>query len=113
LQRQLGGKRPHLTDDQRHRLAVKGKALGRKVLGRVAGIVTPDTILRWHRQLIARKILVNGSSLAETELEAITAYLMDASSALYGGADGIFSPLSMSVKCLHLDFNSNRISWEI
>jgi len=34
---------------------VKGKALGRKVLGEVAGIVTPDTILRWYRKLVARK----------------------------------------------------------
>ena len=40
---------------QRRRLAVKGKALGRKVLGEVAGIVTPDTILGWYRKLVARK----------------------------------------------------------
>ena len=40
-------------DDQRHRLAVLGKQLGRKLLGEWASIVTPDTILRWHRQLIA------------------------------------------------------------
>jgi transposase InsO family protein len=55
LREQLGGRRPRLTDDQRRRLAVKGKALGRKLLLEVAGIVTPDTILRWYRQLIARK----------------------------------------------------------
>jgi transposase InsO family protein len=36
-------------------LAVKGRALGRKVLSEVASIVTPDTILRWYRQLVARK----------------------------------------------------------
>ena len=29
--------------------------LGRRGLRQVAAIVTPDTILRWHRQLIARK----------------------------------------------------------
>jgi len=52
---QLGGRRLRLTDDQRRRLAIKSKALGRKVLDQVAGIVTPDTILRWHRNLIARK----------------------------------------------------------
>ena len=45
LKEQLGGKRLRLTDDQRRRLAVKGKALGRKVLGQVANIVTPDTLL--------------------------------------------------------------------
>jgi transposase InsO family protein len=30
-------------------------SLGRRILAEVATIVTPDTILRWHRQLIARK----------------------------------------------------------
>jgi transposase InsO family protein len=55
LREQLGGCRLRLTDDQRRRLAVKGKALGRKILGQIAGIVTPDTILRWYRQLVANK----------------------------------------------------------
>ena len=55
LREQLGDRRLHLNDDQRRRLAVKGKALGRKVLGEVACIVTPDTILRWYRKLVARK----------------------------------------------------------
>jgi putative transposase len=49
------GKRLPLTDDQRRVLAVKGKALGRRVLEQVATIVSPDTILRWHRELIATK----------------------------------------------------------
>ena len=53
LKGQLRGKRLRLTDDQRRRLAVKGKALGRKILGDVATIVTPDTILAWYRRLIA------------------------------------------------------------
>ena len=55
LKGQLRGRRVRLTDDERRRLAVKGKALGRKLLEEVAGIVTPDTILAWHRKLIARK----------------------------------------------------------
>ena len=55
LRAQLGGRRLRLTDDQRRRLAVRGQRLGRARLHRVATIVTPDTILRWHRQLIARK----------------------------------------------------------
>jgi putative transposase len=37
------------------RLAVRGHRLGRRGLRQMATIVTPDTILRWHRQLIARK----------------------------------------------------------
>jgi transposase InsO family protein len=34
---------------------VKGKALGRRRLGDIAGIVTPDTILRWYRRFVAKK----------------------------------------------------------
>ena len=55
LKQQLGRRRLRLTDDQRRRLAVRGKAIGRRALAEVASIVTPDTILRWHRQLIAEK----------------------------------------------------------
>jgi putative transposase len=47
--------RVRLTDEERSRLAVHGHRSGRRRLGQVATIVTPDTILRWHRQLIARK----------------------------------------------------------
>ena len=50
-----GKKRILLTDDQRRRLAVKGKVLGRKMLAEVGAVFTPDTILRWHRQLVAQK----------------------------------------------------------
>src|SRR5262245_12609654 len=55
LKEKLGKKRIRLDDDQRSRLAIKGKILGRKLLEQLAGIVTPDTILRWHRELVARK----------------------------------------------------------
>ncbi len=48
------GKNLILLDDDQWRLAVKGKILGRKVLQLLATIVTPDTILRWHRELIAK-----------------------------------------------------------
>ena len=44
-----------LNDDQRRRLAAKAKGLGRKVLAEVATIVTPETLLAWHRKLIANK----------------------------------------------------------
>ena len=55
LKQQLGGRRWRLTDPQRRRLAAKGKALGRRLLARIATIVSPDTILAWHRRLIAAK----------------------------------------------------------
>lgn len=55
LREKIGKKRVRLNDDQRRRLAAKGKILGRRCLGEVCSIVTPDTILRWHRQLIAKK----------------------------------------------------------
>ena len=55
LRAAYGPQRVRLTDDQRRRLAVKGNALGRRRLADVAGIVTPDTILRWYRLLVAKK----------------------------------------------------------
>ena len=55
LREQLGPRPVRLTDAQRRRLAVRGEKLGRRILAQVAGIVTPDTILRWYRRLIARK----------------------------------------------------------
>ena len=51
----LRGKRVRLSDDERRRLAVKAKALGRDVLAEVASIATPATLLRWYRYLIAAK----------------------------------------------------------
>jgi transposase InsO family protein len=55
LKAQLSGRQLQLNDEQRRRLAVIGQRLGRAVLREVATLVTPDTILRWHRELIARK----------------------------------------------------------
>ena len=55
LKEKLGKKRILLNEDQRHRLAVKGKVLGRKRLEEFGTLFTPDTILRWHRLLVAKK----------------------------------------------------------
>jgi hypothetical protein len=43
------------TDGQRRRPALRAKALGRKGLVKISTRVTPDTLLRWYRRLIARK----------------------------------------------------------
>jgi hypothetical protein len=55
LREKLGKRRILLSDDQRRRLAVKGKIPGHKRLSEFGTLCTPDTVLRWHRQLVARK----------------------------------------------------------
>ena len=55
LRADRSGGRLRLTDDQRRRLAIKARVLGRRRLGAVAGIVTPDTLMRWYRRLVAKK----------------------------------------------------------
>ena len=55
LKARLGGRRLRLADDDRRRLGELGHRLGRRLLAQVATLVTPDTILRWHRELVARK----------------------------------------------------------
>ena len=58
LRQQIPG-RVRLGDKERKRLAEIGQKLGKQALGEVATIVKPDTILAWHRKLMARKF--NGS----------------------------------------------------
>ena len=55
LLKQLGGKPRRFTDAQRIRLSRKAKLVGRRRLGQLATLVTPDTLLRWFRALVARK----------------------------------------------------------
>jgi putative transposase len=47
--------RIQLTDGERKTLADIGHKLGKQALAEVATIVKPDTILAWHRKLIAQK----------------------------------------------------------
>src|SRR4030095_7824205 len=60
LREQIGDRLMRFSDSQRRRLAAKAKMLGRKLLAQVATIVTPETLLAWHRKLIAMKY--DGSS---------------------------------------------------
>jgi putative transposase len=55
LREQIGRRRLRFTDNQRRRLAAKAKQPGRRVLAQIATIVTPETLLAWHRKLIANK----------------------------------------------------------
>jgi putative transposase len=55
LKDRLRGKRIRFTDAERALLARKAKAVGRKALLELETIVSPDTLLRWHRRLIAEK----------------------------------------------------------
>ena len=63
LRQQLTG-RVRLTDGERKTLAELGKKLGKQALAEVATIVTPGTILAWHRKLVAQKF--DGSEQRKT-----------------------------------------------
>ena len=52
LKAQLHGRPVRLRDHERRRLAAIGHRLGRRTLAGVATIATPDTILRWYRELV-------------------------------------------------------------
>src|SRR5450432_1177021 len=55
LKDRLRGKRIRFSDAERALLARKAKAVGRKALFELDTIVSPDTLLRWHRRLVAQK----------------------------------------------------------
>jgi transposase len=54
LRNQIKG-RVRLSDGERQALAELGQKLGKQTLHEVAKIVKPDTILGWHRKLVAQK----------------------------------------------------------
>ncbi len=78
LRNQITG-RMRLTDGERKMLADTGYKLGKQGLAEVATIVKPDTILAWHRTLVASKF--DGSQQRQSpgrpkidqELEALIA----------------------------------------
>ena len=64
LREHAGDRRLRFTDVQRRRLATKARKLSRKTLAGMDPIVTPDTLLRWYRKLVAQKY--DGSSGRKT-----------------------------------------------
>jgi hypothetical protein len=76
LRDQLKG-RIRLSDGERKALAEIGQKLGKKALAEVAKIVKPDTILGWHRKLVAQKCdgsqqrKAPGRPTIDPELEAL------------------------------------------
>lgn len=73
LRAQLPG-RPKLNDAQRRRLTTKAIVLG-KLMASTVTIVKPDTIMRWHRRLIARKF--DGSRKRKYGRPSITPHIQD------------------------------------
>jgi putative transposase len=76
LRNQVTG-RVRLSDDERKALAAIGQKLGKKALEEVATIVEPETILAWHRTLVAQKFdgstrrKAPGRPTIDLELEAL------------------------------------------
>src|SRR5262245_38171220 len=76
LHSQIKG-RVHLSDGQRKTLAEIGKKLGKHALAEVATIVTPETILAWHRRYVAKRFdgskqrRAHGRPKIDQELEAL------------------------------------------
>jgi hypothetical protein len=70
LKSRLAGRRLRFADHERRRLAELGHRLGRRLLAQVATVVTPDTILRWHRELVARKWTYRGGRGRRPGLQA-------------------------------------------
>src|SRR5215813_3595659 len=80
LRNQITG-RGQLTDGERKTLATIGKQLGKQALAEVANIVKPDTILAWHRKLVAQKFddssqpKAPGRPVIDPEVEALVGRL--------------------------------------
>src|ERR1700681_3300768 len=55
LKERLGGRRIRFTEAERCRLARKARSLGRKVLNELHTLVTPDTPMRWYREMVRCK----------------------------------------------------------
>jgi hypothetical protein len=77
LRDMLGKRRLRFTDSHRKRLAIQGRVLGRALLRGIATLVQPDTILDWHRRLVAKKWTYAGGAHGNAEaMKAITGHVL-------------------------------------
>jgi len=60
LREKLGPRPLRLDVSQKRRLAAAAAKVGKKLLGEVAVLFSPETLLKWHRTLVARKYGVPG-----------------------------------------------------
>ncbi|HIG31032.1 MAG TPA: hypothetical protein EYQ50_25815 [Verrucomicrobiales bacterium] len=55
LRSKIKSKRIRFNDSERIRLAIRAKGIGRKKLKQFANIASPDTILKWFRELVGEE----------------------------------------------------------
>ena len=67
-----GKKRIILNDSQRRRLAVKGILLSRHILKNVMTMFQPETLFRWHRQLVAKKYKCSEAGSSKKKHRTVT-----------------------------------------
>ena len=78
LMARVGKRALRLSDGERRRLAVLAKEVGRKALAGVSTIATPDTVLRWYRELVAKKYdgsAKHGPGRTRTDAKIVTLIL--------------------------------------
>jgi putative transposase len=91
----------HLSDEERKTVAKRGRRLGKKALEEVANIVTLDTILAWHRKLIAQKFDSSqqrrglGRPKVDKDLEALIVRLAQENRWRPCGSEAAFTPVEI------------------
>jgi putative transposase len=103
LRNQMKG-RLRLSDGERKALAAIGQKLGKQALKEVATIVKPDTILGWHRKLVAQKFdgspqrKAPGRPMIDPELEALIVRMAQENRSWgYGRIVGALANLGLTV----------------